>query len=71
VGAQVNLAMMLHDQPEESYYWLSLAAPHLKGDTQGKVTKLREDAAATLSPAKRAEIDERIKQWQAAHQPQP
>ena len=69
VGAQVNLAMHLHAQPEEAYYWLSQAVPHLKGDTLEKVAKIRDDAAATLSAAKRTEINEHIKQWQNAHQP--
>ena len=67
VGAQVNLAMLLHDQPEETYYWLALAVPHLTGDTLEKATKIRDGAAAALTPAKRAEIDQRIQQWLDAH----
>ena len=70
VGAQVNLAMHLHNQPEEVYYWLSLAAPHLTGDTLDRIAKVRDAAAVVLTPAKHAEIDERIKQWQDARKPQ-
>ena len=57
-------------QLEEVYYWLSLAVPKLKGEMLDKMTGFRNDATAALTAAKRAEIDERVKQLQAPHQPQ-
>ena len=71
VAAQFNLAMVLHEQPEELYFWLSLAAPHLKGDPLAKSKQILNVAAGILGPAKRAEIDARVKQWQAAHPDRP
>jgi TPR repeat protein len=74
-GAQFNLAMRLSNQPSEVYYWMSLATPQFKGNTNGDVMalaiKLRDEAAATLTPAERAEVDKRIQEWQATHPQQP
>jgi len=69
--AQFNLAMLLKDQPEEAYYWLSLAAPHMKGESLAKTAKLREAASAKLTADARTGVDERVNQWLAAHRPKP
>ena len=65
--AQYNLAMLLHAHPEETYYWLGVAAPRLKGETLENGIRAREIAAAALTPEQRAKLDERIKQWLVAH----
>jgi len=67
VAAQFNLAMLIYSNKAEAYYWLSLAAPHLKGEPLAMTNKLRDGAAAMLKPAERAKIDEHIKQWQTEH----
>ena len=63
VAAQFNYAILLKAQPDKVYFWLSVAAPHLTGQTKDKTTELRSDAAARLSPAQRAEIDQQVKVW--------
>ena len=63
VAAQFNYAMLLKAQPAKVYFWLSVAAPHLNGQTKEKTTELRTTAAARLSPAQRAEIDQQVKVW--------
>jgi TPR repeat protein len=63
VAAQFNYAMLLKAEPALVYFWLSVAAPHLTGETKQKTTELRNTAAARLSPAQRAEIDQRVKVW--------
>jgi hypothetical protein len=63
VAAQFNYAMLLKAQPEKVYFWLSVAAPHLLGQTKEKTTELRTAAAAKLSPAQKAEIDQQVKDW--------
>lgn len=63
VAAQFNYAMLLKAEPALVYFWLSVAAPHLTGQTKDKTTELRNTAAARLSPAQRAEIDQRVKVW--------
>jgi TPR repeat protein len=74
-GAQFNLAMRLSNQPEEVYYWMSLAVPQFNGNTNGDVLtlaiKLRDEAATMLNPSERAEVDKRIQEWQATHPQQP
>jgi TPR repeat protein len=67
VMAQYNLAMLLHAHPEETYYWLGVAAPRLKGEALENGIRAREIAAAALTPEQRAKLDERIKQWLVAH----
>jgi len=42
---------------------LSVAAPHLAGQTKLKTMELRTTSAARLSPAQRAEIDQQVKVW--------
>lgn len=69
--AQYDLAMEIHEQADETYFWLSIALPNLIEKMQDQATYFRNVAAAALSPAQRAEIDERIKQWQDAHQKKP
>jgi TPR repeat protein len=71
VAAQFNLAMLLSSQPEELYFWLGLAAPHLKDDPLAKLIQIRHVAAGILGPDKCAEIDTRVKRWQADHPNQP
>jgi len=66
-GAQFNLAMRLSNQPAEMYFWLSLAAPKLQGEPLAMAIKIRDLAAGLLKPSGRAEADERVKKWQAAH----
>jgi TPR repeat protein len=69
--AQYNAAMLLHDtHPDQTYYWLSLALPRLTGDTLQNGTGALAIAAAALKPEERTKMDERVKQWRAAH-PQP
>jgi TPR repeat protein len=63
VAAQFNYAMLLKAQPAEVYFWLSVAAPHLTGQTKQKTTELRTAASGRLSPAQRAEIDQKVKAW--------
>jgi TPR repeat protein len=63
VAAQFNYAMLLKAQPAEVYFWLSVAAPHLTGETKTKTAELRTTAAARLSPAERAQIDQQVKAW--------
>jgi len=63
VAAQFNYAMLLKAQPAEVYFWLSVAAPHLTGETKQKTTELRTTAAARLSPAERTQIDQQVKTW--------
>jgi hypothetical protein len=46
---------------------LSLVAPHLKDKPLTMTVKLRDNAAAELTPAQKSEVDERIKQWHAQH----
>jgi TPR repeat protein len=63
VAAQFNYAVLLKAEPAKVYFWLSVAAPHLTGETREKTTELRNAAAARLSPAQRAEIDQQVKVW--------
>ena len=63
VAAQFNYAILLKAQPEKVYFWLSVAAPHLTGQTGDKTTELRTAAAAKLSSAQKAEIDQQVKDW--------
>jgi TPR repeat protein len=63
VAAQFNYAMLLKAQPALVYFWLSVAEPHLTGDTKQKTTTLRSEAATRLPPAEKAEIDQRVKAW--------
>lgn len=63
VAAQFNYAMLLKAEPHEVYFWLSLAEPHLLGNTKQKTTELRKTAADRLTPAQRAAIDQKVKNW--------
>ena len=63
VAAQFNYAMLLKAEPAKVYFWLSVAAPHLTGQTKEKTAELRTTTAARLSPAQRAEIDQQVKVW--------
>jgi hypothetical protein len=63
VAAQFNYAMLLKAEPAKVYFWLSVAAPHLTGQTKDKATELSTTAAKRLSPAQRAEIDQQVKVW--------
>ena len=63
VAAQFNYAMLLKAQPADVYFWLSVAAPHLTGETLDKTKELRTTASGRLSPAQRTEIDRRVKAW--------
>ncbi len=63
VAAQFNYAMLLKAQPAEVYFWLSVAAPHLTGETKQKTSDLRTTAAGHLTPAERAQIDQQVKAW--------
>jgi TPR repeat protein len=63
VAAQFNYAMLLKAEPAKVYFWLSVAAPHLSGQTKEKTTELRSTAAARLSPAQKAEVDQAVKVW--------
>jgi TPR repeat protein len=69
-AAQFNYAMLLKAEPEKVYFWLSLAEPHFIGATKDKTTELRTAAAAKLTPAQKAEIDQQVKLWRpVADQP--
>ena len=63
VAAQFNYAMLLKTQPDKVYFWLGVAAPHLTGETKERTMELRTTAAARLSPAQKAEIDQQVKVW--------
>jgi len=63
VAAQFNYAMLLKTEPAKVYFWLNVAAPHLTGQTREKTTELRTKAAARLSSAQKAEIDQQVKAW--------
>ncbi len=63
VAAQFNYAMLLKAEPAQVYFWLSVAEPHLTGQTKDKTTELRTAAAARLSLAQRVEIDQKVKVW--------
>ena len=65
--AQFDLAMEIHEQDDETYFWLSLAVPNLEGDFQKKAAFFRDVAAAALKPGQRTEIDARVNQWQTDH----
>ena len=67
VMAQYDLVMAEHGDPKEVYFWLTLAIPHLEGDTLKNATAIREEAASHLSATQQAEIETRAKQWQAGH----
>jgi TPR repeat protein len=62
-AAQFNYAMLLKAEPAKVYFWLSLAEPHFIGQTKAKTTELRTAAAAKLSAAQKAEIDQQVKLW--------
>lgn len=63
VAAMFNYAMLLKAQPALVYFWLSIAEPHLTGDTKTKTTSLKNEAANRLPPGERAQIDQRVKDW--------
>lgn len=66
VAAQFNYAMLLKAQPAEVYFWLSVATPHLTGDSGQKSKELRETAAGRLTAQQRTEIDGKVKSWRPA-----
>ena len=63
VAAQFDYAMLVKAEPQEVYFWLGVAEPHLVGDTKKKTTDLRQAASAKLSPAQRKAVDDRIRKW--------
>jgi hypothetical protein len=63
VAAQFNYAMLLKAEPEQVYFWLSVAAPHMVGQTKDKTAELRKDAAGRLSPAQKADLDKQVRDW--------
>ena len=63
VAAQFNYAMLLKTQPADVYFWLSLATPHLLGNTLRISKDLRDKAAARLNPTQKTEIDRRAESW--------
>lgn len=63
VAGQFNYAMLLKTQPAMVYFWLGVAAPHLTGETKERTMELRATAAARLSPAQKAEIEQQVKVW--------
>ena len=63
VAAQFNYAMLLKTDPEQVYFWLSVAAPHMVGQTKEKTAELRKDAAGHLSPAQKADLDKQVRDW--------
>lgn len=63
VAAQFNYAMLLKAQPADVYFWLSLATPHLLGNTLRISKDLRDKAAARLNPTQKTEIDRRAEAW--------
>ena len=63
VAAQFNYAMLLKAEPAEVYFWLSLATPHLTGDSGQKSKELRNTAAGRLTAQQRTQIDEKVKNW--------
>jgi TPR repeat protein len=62
VPAEFDLAMLLIKNPRESYYWLGLVVPHLKGADLDKTVEIRKHAAAKLLPEERDQIDFSVKQ---------
>ena len=63
VAAQFNYAMLLKAQPAKVYFWLSVAAPHLTGETKSKTDELLTTASARLSRIQRSELDQQVKAW--------
>jgi uncharacterized protein len=69
-GAQFNLAQLLNSNHAEAYFWFSVAMDKLDGDPLLKATALRNEVAAKLKPAEKANEDERVSKWHptlAAH----
>jgi len=63
VAAQFNYAILRQGSAGEGVFLVSVAAPHLTGQTGDKTTELRTAAAAKLSSAQKAEIDQQVKDW--------
>ena len=62
--------MLLKAQPSEVYFWLSLATPHLLGNTKRISTDLRDKAGARLMPSERTEINRRVAAWKPTSEEQ-
>lgn len=51
----------------ESYFWLYMATLRNEGVNQEKTAKARDAAAAMLTPAQQADVQERVARWFAEH----
>jgi len=60
--------MLLKAEPQEVYFWLGLATPHLTGSTKDKSQELRTKAGARLNPSQKTDIDRRVAAWRPAEE---
>ena len=65
--AAYDLAMVIHTDPAETYFWLGVAIPRLKAEMVEQATTLRGVAAASLTIEQRAALDERVRRWLSDH----
>ena len=65
--AAYDLAMVVHTDPAETYFWLGVAIPGLKEEMVEKATVLRDVAATSLTAEQRTAIDERMRRWLSEH----
>lgn len=63
VAAMFNYAMLLKAQPADVYFWLTVATPHLTGNTKQISKDLREKAAARLNSTQKTDLDRRAEDW--------
>ena len=63
VAAQFNDAMLLKAEPAKVYFWLSVAAHNLTGETKSKTDELLTTASARLSQIQKSELDQQVKAW--------
>lgn len=53
----------------QAYFWLNLAAAGAKGEDLQDFIKVRDEAAAKLSPSELQSVQARAAEWFASHQP--
>jgi len=51
----------------ETYFWMTIALPKLKGDMLINAQHIRDFMITKLTPAERTKADERILAWKTAH----
>ena len=68
--AAYDLAMIIHTNAADTYFWLGVATPRLKMEMVKQATALRNIAASSLTAEQRTAIDGRVLKWLSDH-PQP